>query len=150
MKNKGLGFLFLLLGCEPGKVSETNDEAVYFEWEEGDDAPRIAQGHIYCEMDPADFYVFYISVLADDPQGASDICTGCGVWRAYNEAESMLVEDSLICDGNDCVYSFHAEQYPEIPCQLLDTFRFEAELFDYNENSTGVFDLQVLDSAPSN
>ena len=149
MKNKGFGFLFLLLGCEPGKVGETNDEAIYFEWEEGDDAPRIAQGHIYCEFDAAEFYVFYISVLADDPQGASDIKEG--VWRGYSDdSSSVLVEDVLICDGNDCVYSFHADQYPQIPCELLQDFRFEAEIFDWQQNSTGVFDLQVLDSAPSN
>ena len=60
---KGWLLLGLLLGCEPGKVGDVNDDAIFFEWEEGDEAPRIAEGHIYCEYDPAEFYVFYIYIL---------------------------------------------------------------------------------------
>ncbi len=137
----------LLVACEPGKVVESNDDSLFFEWEEGDEAPRIANGHIYCQYDAAEFYVFYINVTADDPQGASDIKDG--VWRAYPEdSEQELADDVLVCDGNECLYSFHAEQYPEIACELLNTYRFEAEIFDWQGNSTENFDLLILDGPP--
>ena len=146
------GALFwFCLGCEPGKVMENNDDSVFFEWEEGEEAPRIAGGHIYCEYDPAEFFVFYINVTADDPQGASDIKEG--VWRGYSEEpatedEEPLVEDVLICDGSECIYSFHAVQYPEIACELLPGYYFEAEVFDWQGNSTDSFELLILDQAP--
>jgi len=143
---KGWLVIGLLIGCEPGKVGDVNDDAIFFEWEEGDEAPRIAEGHIYCEYDSAEFYVFYINVTADDPQGASDIKEG--VWSAYSDTNEALVDDILFCDGNECIYSFHAEQYPDIACELIQDYRFEAEVFDWQDNSTGAFDLLILDGAP--
>jgi hypothetical protein len=144
---KALLCSIFLVACEPGKVVESNDDSLFFEWEEGDEAPRIANGHIYCQFDAAEFFVFYINVTADDPQGASDIKDG--LWRAFDpDEEDALVDDVLVCDGSECLYSFHAEQYPEIACELLSNYRFEAEIFDWQGNSTGSFDLLILEGPP--
>ena len=135
----------VLIACEPGQAKNNADEEVIseWEWEPGDTEPRIADGQVWCENDSAGFYLFFIEVNANDPQGASDLKEGA--WRVFSEGSSSpVVEDVLYCDGQDCIYSFTANQYPDIPCQLIESFRFVAEIFDYSGNSTGEFELTVL------
>ena len=126
-----------------GQAKNTNEAVISeWEWEPGDTEPRIASGEVWCENDIAGFYIFFLEVNANDPQGANDLDDG--VWRALAQGSSEpIVEDVLYCDGQECIYSFTADQYPEIPCPLIQDFTFVAEIFDYSGNSTGEFTLTV-------
>lgn len=136
--------LLMLTACDPGQAKNTDETVISeWEWEPGDTEPRIASGEVRCENDDAGFYVFYLEVNANDPQGASDLKEG--IWRAFSQGSSTpIAEDVLYCDVQECIYSFTADQYPEIPCQLIQDFSFTAEIFDYDGNSTGEFELTVL------
>ena len=80
--------------------------------------------------------------------GVETLEQGCQMHGIDAETIEALVDDILFCDGNECIYSFHAEQYPDIACELIQDYRFEAEVFDWQDNSTGAFDLLILDGAP--
>lgn len=136
--------LSLLLGvsCGSGKVADNEEEISDWNWEPGATDPKISRGSIHCETSEAGLILFFISVTANDPQGASDLKDG--YWRAYNQAGQLVVEDVLYCDGTECINSFHADQYQEIACAFIQDFRFTGEVFDYSGNSTGEFDLEAL------
>ena len=146
---KNVWFLgLMLIGCEPGKVADSNEDPIFFNWEEGDESPRIAEGFVYCISINEDEYQTFINVVADDPQGHLDIKEG--IWRAFNiENGDELTSGDLVCDKNDCISSFYDGQRPPLQCQQLSNYRFEAEVFDWQDNSTGIFDLRVLEEAPN-
>lgn len=138
--------LLTCMACNPGKVADEAEEISDWNWEAGAQEPAIGSGQVYCETGASGVTVFFIEVVANDPQGASDLKEG--VWRAFGEGqEDPVVEDLLYCDQQECLYSFHADQYPEIACALIQDFRFTAEVFDYSGNSTGEIELTVLSSS---
>ena len=141
--NKILPLFLILVACDPGQAKNKNEAVISeWEWEPGDTEPRIASGEVWCENDSAGFYIFFLEVNANDPQGANDLDDG--VWKTFAEGSSEpIVEDVLYCDGQECIYSFTADQYPEVPCPLIQDFTFVAEIFDYSGNSTGEFTLTV-------
>ena len=143
MKNIAIVAL-LLTACNPGEAKDGDGDVIStYEWEPGAKAPRIASGKVWCEMSSAGLYIFFLEVNANDPQGASDLEQG--IWRVYSpDVSEALVEDVLYCDGQDCIYSFHADQHLDIPCQLIEDFIFIAEIFDYARHSTGEFELNIL------
>jgi hypothetical protein len=143
MKNAAI-LILLLTACNPGQSKNTDEDVIStWEWEPGAESPKIASGEVWCEMSDAGFHVFFLDVNANDPQGASDLDEG--TWSAFApDVAEALVTDALYCDGQECIYSFHAEQHLDIPCQLIQDFVFVAEIFDYSGNSTGEFELDVL------
>ena len=134
----------LLSGCALGQAKQNGDEVISdYEWEPGATDPRIKYGEVYCENTDAGVVLTFINVTADDPQGVSDLKEG--EWSAYEKQSGALVtSDVLYCDGQECIYSFHASQYPEIPCSQLTTFEFWAVVWDWSGNETEPLELNVL------
>ena len=134
----------VLCACTPGQAKQSDNDIISdYQWEPGEETPRVQSGSVYCQMDPAGFYIVFINVTADDPQGASDLKEG--LWSANPiGSDTPIIEDVLYCDGQECIYSFHAQQYPEVPCALLTDFEFWAEVVDYSGNHTDPFQLDVL------
>ena len=98
---------------------------------------------MYCTTSDSGTLLTFINVRADDPQGASDLKEG--TWSAYRVAnDELVISDVLYCDNQECIYSYHAEQYPEVPCSQLNEFYFWATVVDWSGNETETMELEVL------
>ena len=138
-------FGILLTACTPGQAKQNSSDVISdYEWEAGAEEPRIQFGEVYCATGgESGVLLTFISIEANDPQGASDLKEG--EWSAYDkESEQLLVTDALYCDGQECLYSYHAEQYPEIPCSRLENFSFWATVWDWSGNEAETFELDVI------
>ena len=145
MLNGRVGF-FDDYGCLHTRSSKQNSSDVIsdYEWESGAEEPQIQYGEVYCATgEESGVLLTFITVEADDPQGASDLKEG--EWNAFEkDGGQMVATDVLYCDGQECIYSYHAEQYPEIPCALLDECRFWATVWDWSGNEAETYELDVV------
>ena len=137
-------FSMFAAACSPGQAKQNGGDVISdYQWEPGETTPRIQYGEVYCTTSDSGSLLTFINVQADDPQGASDLKEG--EWSAYRTAnDELVVTDVLYCDGQECIYSFHAEQYPEIPCSQLTEFYFLASVVDWSGNETESMELEVL------
>ena len=132
-----------LLGCTPGTAKQSGDAISDYEWEPGATEPIIQNGEVYCTTGVSGVTLTYINVIANDPQGLSDLKEG--EWFAYSlETDELIASDVLYCDGQECIYSYHAEQYPSLPCRQLSEFAFWAVVWDWSGNETTPMQLTVL------
>ena len=140
---KGL-LLMGLMACAPGQAKQNGDDVISdYEWEPGATEPLIQNGEVYCTVGESGVVVTYINVIANDPQGVSDLKEG--EWTAYDiETGSEVFSDALYCDGQECIYSYHAEQIPTLPCSRLEDFAFWATVWDWSGNETEPLELTVL------
>ena len=140
---KGL-LLTGVMACTPGQAKQNGDDVISdYEWEPGATEPLIQNGEVYCTVGESGVVITYINVIANDPQGVSDLKEG--EWTAYNiETGSEIFSDALYCDGQECIYSYHAEQIPTLPCSRLEDFAFWATVWDWSGNETEPLELTVL------
>lgn len=133
-----------VMACAPGQAKQNGDDVVSdYEWEPGATEPLIQNGEVYCTVGESGVVVTYINVIANDPQGVSDLKEG--EWTAYDmETGSEVFSDALYCDGQECIYSYHAEQIPTLPCSRLEDFAFWATVWDWSGNETEPLELTVL------
>ena len=138
--------IFVMLGifaCTPAQVKQSEEAISDYEWEPGATEPVIQNGQVYCETGSSGVTVTYINVRAADPQGVSDLKEG--EWSAYDlETDQLIFSDPLYCDGQECIYSYHANQIPELPCSRLTDFVFWATVWDWSGNETEPLQLTVL------
>mgnify|MGYP006106998195 FL=1 len=143
MKESLLMLVAVMIGCTPGQSKQSGDAISDYQWEPGATEPRIQNGEVYCATDESGVVLTFINVTADDPQGVSDLKEG--EWFAYNlESDELITSDVLYCDGQECIYSYHAEQVPELPCRQLTEFAFWAVVWDWSGNETPPLELNVL------
>jgi|GEM_PF-5885829 len=143
MRKKVLIVASMLIGCTPGQAKQSGDAISDYQWEPGATEPRIQNGEVYCGTDESGVVLTFINVTADDPQGISDLKEGD--WFAYNlGSDELIASDALYCDGQECIYSFTAEQIPEVPCRQLTEFVFWAVVRDWSGNETQPLELDVL------
>ena len=133
-----------LMACAPGQAKESDGDVISdYEWEPGATDPLIQNGEVYCTTGSSEVNVTYINVIANDPQGVSDLKEG--EWTAYDlETDELIFTDVLYCDGQECIYSYHADQIPELPCSQLTNFAFWATVWDWSGNETDPLELTVL------
>jgi len=133
-----------LMACAPGQAKQNGDDVISdYEWEPGATEPLIQNGEVYCTVGESGVVLTYINVIANDPQGVSDLKEG--EWTAYDiETGSEIFSDALYCDGQECIYSYHAEQIPTLPCSRLEDFAFWATVWDWSGNETEPLELTVL------
>lgn len=134
----------LSYACTPGQAKQNGGDVISdYQWEPGATEPVIEYGEVYCTTSDSDTLLTFINVQAIDPQGAADLKEG--TWSAYRIAnDELVVTDVLYCDGQECIYSFHAAQYPELPCAQLEEFYFLATVTDWSGNQTETVELEVL------
>ena len=137
-------FALSLIACTPGQAKESGSDVISdYEWEPGATDPLIQNGEVYCTTGASDVVITYINVTALDPQGVSDLKEG--EWTAYDiDTGEEVFTDALYCDGQECIYSYHAEQIPELPCSQLTEFTFWATVWDWSGNETEPLELTVL------
>ena len=133
-----------LCACSPGQAKQSGNDVVSdYEWDPGATEPMIQNGTVYCETGNAGVTVTFINVIANDPQGVSDLKEG--EWSAYDiESGQLIFSDPLYCDGQECIYSYHAEQIPDLPCSRLTEFEFWAVVWDWSGNETEPLELTVI------
>ena len=111
MKESLLMLVAVIIGCAPGQTKQSGDAISDYQWDPGATEPRIQNGEVYCATDESGVVLTFINVTADDPQGVSDLKEG--EWFAYNlDSDELITSDVLYCDGQECIYSYHAEQFP--------------------------------------
>ena len=92
--------------------------------------PSSSKNEVYCTTGASDVVITHINVTALDPQGVSDLKEG--EWTAYDiDTGEEIFTDALYCDGQECIYSYHAEQIPELPCSQL-TILLWATVWDWS------------------
>ena len=111
--------------------------------------PVIRTGVIHCEegSDTESGYIFFVEVVAADPQGAADLRDIGGIvagWAA--DGSEVFSDEILVCDDDgDCYASFRDGVYGAVTCATADMFSFTVQAIDKAGNWSDEYPLTWLD-----
>ena len=111
--------------------------------------PVIRTGFIYCRegSDTDSGYLFFVEVVADDPQGANDLDSFGGLVSGWAGDGSQVFEDEiLVCQADgDCYASFRDGIYSTVTCATSDSFTYTAQAVDRAGNWSEQYSLEWVD-----
>ncbi|GEM_PF-2887762 len=109
-----------------------------------DERPIVEQGTISCtEGSNSSGDIFYVELVATDPQGPDTLASFGSMVTAYDAADAFVYEDAiLVCDTRgQCTGSFRDGTFGAVTCVTYDLYSYEATVVDEDDNWSKAFGL---------